>query len=380
MKDTWRFATPTFLAAGKGKADNLPQYLNSLVISKPMLVIDPEVARTQKGKQVIKTLKKKNREIFQHFSTNPTTYQVDEAVKLFRKYKPDGLITIGGGSAIDLSKAVLLVGLNGGKVVDYLNGKKGTKKFIPFIVLPTTCGTGSEGSPYAVISDPDTKKKRGIEDYNFLPDLVIIDPEFVPSLDKTVIAATTVDALAHVLESFISKKANELTKGAARGLLLTIKRSMEKAAYKKDITGIEEMMNIAFSSRLLYPRTGLTIAHALSHPLGAYTHIHHGAAVSFFLPESLRFNYPSCKKELTEASRLMGFLSFEEFLKWFADFAKKSGIQTTIRTHLAHQVLPVAEIAEDGMESSNIPSNPRSVTANDMKNVIMQSIKYWKVM
>ena len=208
MNNCLRLSTPQYLRAGRGTAQELLNFLKEMGIPHPFFVIDPTVLTSGKIENILRSIAVNRWTIFSKFTTNPTVDQIDEAASLFRQGNYDGLVAIGGGSAIDLGKATLLVALNGGQIKDYLNGKKGERPFLPFTALPTTCGTGSETSPYCVITDPALRKKRGIENYNFLPKLVILDPILVESLEAYLIGATAIDALAHVIESYISKKAS----------------------------------------------------------------------------------------------------------------------------------------------------------------------------
>lgn len=378
MENLWQFATPKYLRAGKGSSFELNKYLDEYGVSKVFVVIDPNLAETNKiALKAVEGLGQKVK-LFSSFTTNPTTDQVNNAVSQFLEFSPDGVVAIGGGSAIDLTKATILTALNGGKIEDYLAGRKGNRDFPPFIILPTTCGTGSEASPYAVITDKKLLKKRGIEDRNFLPKLVIMDTQLLASLDQTMVAATAVDALAHVTESFISKKANEITRSSARGLFIDLIKRIEDATFNKNEKALESLLNTAFASRLLYPRTGLSIAHALSHPLGAHTGIHHGLAVSYFIPITFDLNYPFCETEIREAFKLMGFTSKENFQEWFKDFCIRSGIKEAINNQLDAINLPVEVMAKDAMESSNIPSNPMPVNQAVLVKVIKDSTKYWK--
>lgn len=379
MKNVWNFATPESLIVNPGASSSIPEILEELGIKRLYAVVDPNVLEKNKEiKNIAEKLLESGAYIFSEFTTNPTTNQVNKSVSKYLEFRPDGVIVIGGGSAIDLTKSTILVSENGGVIEDYLGGKKGNKEFPVFIAIPTTCGTGSEASPYAVILDPKTKKKRGIEDSRFLPKLVILDQNLLSTLDTTTLVSTAMDALSHVLESFISTKANEITRSSARGLLLGLKSKIEESS-NGDINAGGAMLNAAFSSRLLYPRTGLTIAHGLSHPLGANTNIHHGAAVCFFLPVSLQENQPFCNSELTEALGVLGFKDLDSFLKWFRKICDKSGITSYIQDYLSGIQLPIEDMARDAMESSNIQSNPKPVNQNDLVDVINKSILYWGI-
>jgi len=370
-------ATPSLLMFGKGKAQLLSDILDDLGFKKPFLVIDPKVQKTLKGSILKNSLNKFGVETFDKFSTNPTTKHVKYLADKLNQFNADVIVGVGGGSTIDITKAANLVHKNGGIIEEYLAGKEPENHLLPMIFLPTTAGTGSEASPVAVIKDDSVNSKRGIESLEFLPKLVILDPEFLETLDSVLVAATGIDALTHIIESYISKKANDLTRSSARGLLNDIISNIECAVFEKNSDAYLKMMNAAFASRLLYPRTGLTIAHALSHPLGAYTDIHHGLAVAFFLKDSIIFNQPDCEKELTDVSRLMGFGNTDCFLDWLDKFFIKSGIASEIHCYLLTKNPPTNQMAIDAIKSSNIPTNPREVTVDDLEIVIEQSFKYW---
>lgn len=373
----WKIATPSLLMFGKGKTGLLSETLIDLDFNKPFLVIDPEVKKSTKGSLLVDSLNKFGVEVFDKFSTNPTTKHVQSLVEKLNQFNPNVIIGVGGGSTIDVSKAANLVHKNGGLIEDYLGGKKAENHLLPMIFLPTTAGTGSEASPFAVIKDDNISSKRGIENLEFLPKLVILDQEFLETLDGVLIAATGIDALTHIIESYISKKANDLTRSSARGLLNDIIPNLENSVFNKDSDSYLKMMNAAFASRLLYPRTGLTIAHALSHPFGAFTDIHHGLAVTFFLKYSLIFNRLDCEKPLTDVSRLMGFSNTDSFLDWLDKFFIESGIASEIHSYLLTKNPPTKQMAIDAMKSSNIPTNPREVTVDDLETLIEQSFKYW---
>lgn len=378
MKNCWKFTTPKYLKEGNDTAHEALDFLTETKCNKTFYVVDPLLFKKNANIQkIIEQAKRKGGVMFKEFTTNPTIEHVTNSTSVYRKFMPDSVVAIGGGSAIDLAKATMLAGVNDGVIQDYLAGKRGSEDFPFFIAIPSTCGTGSEASPYAVITDPGEKKKRGIKDYNFLPDLVILDPQLLISLDKEMIAATGIDALTHIVESFISKKASELTRSSARGLLVNYIPSLEKASFNKDVNSLRVLMDAAFSSRLLYPRTGLTIAHALSHPLGAYTRIHHGIAVSFFLPQSLIFNNNYCNKELREVFNILGFDSLENFVSWFDVFSEKIGITRIIQSKLIRKRLTVMQLASDAMESSNIPSNPRPTSKQSLELAINKSFEHW---
>lgn len=367
----WNMATPKKLISGKGSVSFLSELLKELNLETPFVIIDPKVKKANFGKQLSDFCQNS----FDDFGTNPTFAQVNDGVLLFRKGEYDSIIAVGGGSAIDLAKVVGLTAANGGIAEDYFQGKKAEIQPVPVVAIPTTCGTGAESSPFAVIMSPDVPKKRGIESIFLMPTAVILDPESLVSLDRVMIAATGMDAFTHILESHISKKATALTRIVSKGLLCSVRESLEKAVKDKDISALETLQSIAFTARLLYPRTGLSIAHALSHPLGAFTGMHHGLAVAMFLEASMEFNLPSCTDSFQEAERVMGFFCGGGLLSWVRSIIEESGMMAEISNHLASfRSLPIERIASEALQSSNIPSNPREIGLTETCEIINESL------
>ncbi|MCX5871094.1 MAG: iron-containing alcohol dehydrogenase [Deltaproteobacteria bacterium] len=371
----WRMSTPKRLVSGIGSVDQLPLLLHEMHLRRPFVVIDPIVEKTAFGLKVLSLMETSKNQRFVDFVTNPTFVHVEKALQAFIEFGCDSIVSIGGGSAIDLAKVVGLVAANGGQVEDYFHGKKTEIRPVPLIAIPTTCGTGAESSPFAVIMDPLIPKKRGVENPFLMPTTVILDPESLSTLSRVMVAATGMDVFAHVLESHLSKKATVLTRLVSRGLLYSIRSSLEKAIFNREIHALEVMLNIAFTARLLYPRTGLTIAHALSHPLGAHTNIHHGLAVVVFLQSSLEFNLPACKALLLDIEATLG-LGREglSLFSWLEAIVSNSGMKDMIVSALANQNLQIERIASEAQESSNIPSNPREIQSNDICDIIRSSL------
>ena len=143
----------------------------------------------------------------------------------------------------------------------------------------------------------------------------------------------------------------------------------------KDILALETLQSIAFTARLLYPRTGLSIAHALSHPLGAFTGMHHGLAVVVFLEASMKFNLAGCKDSFHEAERVMGLPYGDGLFLWIRSIIKESGMAEEISNYLtSFRNLPVERIASEALQSSNIPSNPREIGLSETCEIVNESL------
>jgi alcohol dehydrogenase class IV len=372
----WELQTPKLIFNGRGSIKNIALLMSRLDIISPLIVIDPEVKQTEFGDSFLKLVAGHPCVCFSEFSTNPTISQIDCCIHNYDLSSRDGIIALGGGSAIDIAKAINLVISHGNTIEDYLNGKRFDGKLKPSIAIPTTCGAGAESSPYAVITDTRVPKKRGIGSPYLVPDAVLLDADALNSLNRLMIAATGIDSLTHVLESHISKKANSLTRISSRGLLLSLGTSLEKAIFEKNNNALEELHNLAFTARLLYPRTGLSIAHALSHPIGAYTNLHHGMAVALCLISSLRFNKTYCSDAFSEAEDVLGLKKrMISLFDWIAMILSESGITSYLSQYMSTNKMPLEAVAEDALSSSNIASNPRPVEKNDALDIITESLE-----
>lgn len=371
----WNMATPGRVVAGRGSIASLPRVLEGMGLRRPFAVIDPGVARCDFGGRAAEILAVGAADSFDNFGTNPTFSHVGAGLSAFRRGEYDCIVAVGGGSAIDLAKVIGLVAANGGSAEEYFRGGAARVAPAPLIAVPTTCGTGAESSPFAVILDADTPRKRGLESPLLMPRAAIIDPESLLSLSRTTAVATGVDALAHLLESHISRRATVLTRVVSRGLLCSIRGSLESAASETSLAALEALQAIAFTARLLYPRTGLSVAHALSHPLGAFTNIHHGLAVATFLVASVEFNEPSCRDAIADAEGAMGFRPGGRILlDWIDSIVRESGIAGEISGVLsAYAKLPVEKIAAEALQSSNIPSNPREIGLEETCGIVRAS-------
>lgn len=371
----WHMAVPNWVISGKGVASFLPKYLKKMKLCKPFVILDPIVRNFDFGRQFYAMLGSYGAEFFSDFSTNPNFSQVNNGLISFSSQNFDSIISVGGGSAIDIGKVIGMVAANGGDPQEYFCGKTPRFRPVPLFAIPTTCGTGAESSPFAVILDPDIPKKRGIESLFFMPSVVILDSDSLLSLDRVMIAATGMDTFSHILESHISSRATNLTRVVTKGLLYSIRQAMEKSIDKKDEAALETLHSIAFTSRLLYPRTGLSIAHALSHPFGAFTNIHHGLAVSLFIESSIIFNYSACEGLLYEVEEAMG-LSHDgnSLVSWIKSVIFDSGAGNIISKYVNQfDNLPIDKIAADALHSSNIPSNPKDVKIEDVCKIVENS-------
>lgn len=371
-----RFALPDRMWFGRGCAAKVGSRIQENRFTRVFVVIDPVVESTNFGKNVLESLEFPHKKfIWDKIETNNPRKHVEDASLILRDFNAELVVVIGGGSAIDLAKSALVLAVCGGRLEDYWSNKP-IAPLPPIYAIPTTCGTGSEVSPYAVILDPLTHRKRGIESDYLIPKEAFLDPASLDSLSSLLIGATGLDAFCHGLEAYVSAKSTSLTQVATLGTLIKIKNNILPAALEHDPNSLEILLVCAATSRLLYPRTGLTIAHAMSHPLGAYFNLHHGDAVARVIVPSIRFNAETELPRYAELARILSItdnrrdaVAVEQLIEWLEALL--------VNLNLAQEKLPVSgdiedtisKMAEATMTSSNIPSNPRLVKKSDVENL-----------
>lgn len=372
----WRMKTPDIVVNGRGSIQAIDKILGNSNKKNPFVVVDSKVKGTKFFDDFYKIVSKYNSFFWSNFTTDPSEESVKDGAEAYISHKADSLIAVGGGSAIDAGKLIGILGKNRYSLDECYASKKVEEKFPFFICVPTTCGTGAESSPYAIVSDTSIPKKNAIEREFFIPSAVILDPDSILSLEKKFIAATSLDTLIHTIEVHTARTSNSLVRIQTRGSLLSLGKYMEQAIFERDYEALECLQNTAFTSRLLYPRTGLSIAHGIAHPLGAYTGMHHGMAVALVMPEVIRYNQSACPGLFEEIAELLGLYQpdAEGIAIWIEKLLEFSGIIDDTRHKLNKMTFNVDEIAKHAMKSSNIKSNPRDVeSVYQLEEIIRKS-------
>ena len=245
-------------------------------------------------------------EIFNEITGEPTDEMIDQGVKAYEASGCDFLIGIGGGSPLDSVKAIAVVVTLKCNIAD-LMGKEIEGKFPPMLLIPTTAGTGSETTKFTVITDTKKNVKMLLKGEKLLPDVAIIDPAFTMTAPKGITAATGMDALTHAVESYTSRKANEITDMFA---LSAIKRIFKylPAAWKdgSDKKAREEMAMAAYEAGVCINNASVTLVHGMSRPIGALFHVPHGISNAMLIKECLTFALDGCYEKFANIARAIG--------------------------------------------------------------------------
>jgi alcohol dehydrogenase len=229
--------------------------------------------------------------VFDDVGQNPTTIHVGKGVIVGLPFKPDLIVGLGGGSAMDAAKGINFILTNGGRMQDYWGTDKAAKPLLPFIAAPTTAGTGSDAQSYALITDPDTHQKMACGDTKALPRVALLDPELSATQPRTVAAATGIDAIAHAVETAGTNKRNDVSRRLSVEAWNLLEPSFGPAlSDPSDAAARERMLLGAHLAGAAIENSMLGAAHALANPLTGLCGVVHGLAVGMMLPHVVRFN------------------------------------------------------------------------------------------
>ncbi len=293
--DYFEFHNPVKILAGKSALDALPNELERLGSHRPLIVADKGVRAAGLIDVVMKATGESNFEpaaLFDEVPPDSGTRTAAAAARLYRETCCDGIVAIGGGSVIDTAKAVnVLVTKGGDDLVAYSGAGAITGRLSPFIVIPTTAGTGSECTLVAVVRDDDRGRKLLFVSASLLPDAAIIDPRMTLTLPPLVTAATGMDALTHAIEASYCLGKNPLSDSfAERAIEIVARRLAAVTRTPSDVDGRLELALASTMAGIAFSNSMVGLVHSLGHATGAVCHVHHGVAMSIFLPHVLEYN------------------------------------------------------------------------------------------
>ena len=380
VKSNWNY--PTNIWVGENRIKDLSLACKNLNIKKPLLVTDNGLAKNKIISDAIRILKDKDIsvEIFSNVIGNPTGTNVNDGVNIFNKNNCDGVIAFGGGSGLDVGKAIAFMMCQKLSLWDFEDvgdnwTKANSKDIVPIIAISTTAGTGSETGRASVILNEKTGVKKIIFHPKFLPSIVILDPILTIDLPPRLTAATGMDALAHNLEAFCAPGFHPMADGIAIEGLKLIKKSLLKAV--KDGKNIEARSNLlaAASMGSTAFQKGLGAIHSLSHPVNAQFNVHHGLSNAIFMPYVLTYNKSFIENRIISICDYLNLdKSFDSFLNWILELRKELNIPHKISDVIDIKKINIKELSKMALEDPSTTSNPRKLNIDDMKILYEHSI------
>ena len=380
-KFNWNY--PTTMWVGENRIKDIGLACKTLNIKKPLLVTDSGLANSEIVKKTLEKLNNENiiTEIYSNVTGNPTGTNVNEGVIYYKKKNCDGVIAFGGGSGLDVGKAVAFMSGQTLPIWDFEDvGNNWTKansnKIAPIIAVPTTAGTGSETGRASVILNEETGVKNIIFHPKFLPSIVILDPLLTVGLPSQITAATGMDALAHNLEAYCAPGFHPMADGIAlEGMKLIKKWLLEAVNNGSNVEARMNMLTAASMGSTAFQK-GLGAIHSLSHPVNALNNIHHGLSNAIFMPYVLTFNKEAIENKIIKVCEYLEIeeKSFDGFLKWILDLRKKLNIPHKLSEVIKEEDLELDRLTKMALNDPSTGGNPKKLTEKDMKILYQHSM------
>jgi len=378
----WNY--PTTVWFGEGRIKDLHIACKNLGITKPLFVTDKDLAKTDLVKKIIndKSLKSFSIKVFSNIKGNPVGSNVEEGVKVFKNGNHNGVIAFGGGSGLDVGKAIAFMSAQTRPIWDFEDigdnwTKANSEKIAPIIAIPTTAGTGSETGRASLITNEENQTKKIIFHPKFLPSIVILDPRLTINLPPKITAATGMDALAHNLEAYCASGFHPMADGIAlEGMNLIKKWLLIAVKDGKNLEARSNMMVAATMGSTAFQK-GLGAIHSLSHPVNSVYNIHHGLSNAIFMPYVLTFNKKEIEKKIIKLSEYLQLKekSFDCFLEWVLDLRKNLKIPHTLSEVANVKSEEINKLSQMALEDPSTPGNPKKLTLDDMKLLYEYSLE-----
>lgn len=364
---------------GSGAITAIPDEIKNRGFKKVFVTSDPDLVKFGIVKKVTDLLDDANISytLYTDIKANPTIENVQHGVEEFKKAEADCIVAIGGGSAMDTSKAIGIIITNPEfSDVRSLEGVAPTKNpCVPIIAVPTTAGTAAEVTINYVITDVEKKRKFVCVDCHDIPVVAVVDPDMMNSMPAALTAATGMDALTHAIEGYITKGAWELSDMFHIKAIEIIGRSL-RGAVKNTAEGREGMALGQYVAGMGFSNVGLGVDHSMAHTLSAYYDMPHGKACATLLPTVMEFNAPATGEKYKDIAIAMGVqgvdkMTQDEYRKAAVDAVKKLAEDVGIDCSLKGVVKEedVDALAQDAFNDACRPGNPREVSVEEIKEL-----------
>ena len=379
---SFNFFVKSNIVFGRGAAEKLPDILKGHELKKVMIVYDGGVKAAGIAGQIVEQVERTGIEyvIFDGVIPNPTNEVVENAAAIAKEEGIQGFVAVGGGSSIDLAKAVNVLMTNPGRIGEYGGMNMVKNPCLPLVAIPTTAGTSSEITNVSALIDTEKVIKYVVIDNNIVASDVIADPEFTKTMPAGVTAATGMDAITHAVESYISNMASPLTGyNALAGLKILYNNLPKAVADGTDMDAREQMMLGCIITGFSFSNANLGFVHAIAHTLSAHFGLAHGMANACVLPYVMAYNAEACPEKMVELAKAIdlpvsGDMEKDKYL--LADALKGLCVKLGIRT-LREQNVPEEafdRLAEDVLREPVLGFNPRQgVTREDVIEILRKA-------
>ncbi len=307
--------------------------------------------------------------LFDRVEHDPSLQTVDEGVKFLQEEKCDIIVGLGGGSTLDVAKAIASLARQPGTVWEYHRGKEIKKEGLPFVALPTTAGTGAEITNNSVLTDRNKVIKKSIRSPFMIAKVALIDPELTLSLPAQITAYTGMDAFTQALESYVSKTSNPVSDSLALRAIEIIYRSLPGAVQNGGNIELRERMALgSLLSGMAFSNSGLGAVHGLAHPIGARFNVPHGLACAVLLPYIIGFNLRAKRDKFKQIAEKIGIENVEDLPSSIKKLLKKVNLPLDFKSYRINETDFAGIIAES--KSNSMSKNPREVSDEDLREIL----------
>jgi len=307
MEQLLKFEIPEIIF-GRGSLNQLGQCSRRMGGDKVLLVTDPGIIDKGWVDEALGYLKQEGLDtvVYDNVVTNPRSFQVEQGALEYSRNECDVIVAIGGGSPMDTAKGIAILVSNQGRIEDYVGCNLITQPIPPLICVPTTAGTGSDVSQFAIIADQEKKIKMTILSRAIMPNISLIDPRLLQTESSELIASTGMDALTHAIEAYVSSLSWSLTDPHASHAIKLVFRHLKEAVYRRSLDPLEGMAIASLEAGAAFSNAILGAVHALAHPLGGRYDMHHGLANAILLPVVLQKNLEHAPEKYALIANAMG--------------------------------------------------------------------------
>ena len=366
------------LITGQGAIEQLATELTRLNVKNPLIVTDAVLLKSGTVDLALAQLGGRCYGIFDQVKPEPEIAIVEDCTRTYREGSHDGLIAVGGGSAIDIAKGVAAFAGHEGPLAELFGVDQVKRKGPVLIAIPTTAGTGSEVTNVAIFSDKQAKLKKGIVSDYLLPDVALVSPIMTLTCPRSVTAASGVDALVHAVESYLSVNASPITDAIALGAIKLIAKALPKTyANPSNLQAREDMATASLMAGMAFGNAGVGAVHALAYPLGGRFNIAHGVSNALLLPYVMEWNKMACVERFRDIAEAMGVRvadlndkdAADQAVKAMADLCAAVDIPTGLRSfNVPEDAIPA--MAEEASKIDRLMrNNPRKLTATDIEKI-----------
>jgi len=360
------FFLPTRIEFGPGVADRVAEEASALG-RRAFVVSDPGVERVGLVEALAKHMGSGGMEVevFAEVEANPRVATVDRSASLARTYGADVIVAVGGGSAIDVAKAVSAVARYGGTILDYEGLEKVPGAGIPVVAIPTTAGTGSEVTPWAIVTDVERQFKAPVGSVHLAPRVALVDPLTTLSLPAPLTASTGMDALTHAIEAYSARCSNPISDALVLYATELISTYLERAvACGDDVEARSAMLLGSLLAGIGFGNADTAAVHSMAEAIGAVFDVPHGTANAIFLPYVVRHNLPAALEKTARLAVAMGLdtagLTVDEAaaatVSALFDLTQRLGIPSLADTGVT--VVDLPKLAATAMMNTGTPDNP----------------------